>query len=191
MSSRKKRDQNQNANGSSRNLDGRRIRTVAEAKKLGEVLAKADKVQKEEEATRKKELEDRIEDTESKLELLKSGRLGGDRGRLDAQYVESKEAVQNKTTESVMKGLREGTLQLDRLGGVVAMDLDRTPEEDEGRAEKEGSEGSDEPVQEEKKEVKALWGFDEEDDSEDDEEDPDTTPEPDVEGGNKAEKEAL
>ena len=98
MSSRKK--QNGDANGSSRNLDGRRLRTVTEAKALAEYLAIKPEMDRKEKDERRKRWEDIVASTERKQEEIL-----GSRGKamLDGKWVEEKEECENKTRAAVEK----------------------------------------------------------------------------------------
>lgn len=101
MSSRKKRD-NQNVNGSSRNLQGHRLRVVAEAKRVTEALAKHDKEAKKEDAEKEKKRQEQIDSLENTIEQMKAGKLGGDKGRIKAEYVESKDLAEQQTRAAVL-----------------------------------------------------------------------------------------
>ncbi|KAF2829759.1 hypothetical protein CC86DRAFT_367697 [Ophiobolus disseminans] len=100
MSSRKK--QNGDANASSRNLDGRRLRTVAEAKVLAEYLAIKPDMEQREKEERRKRWEDIVASTERKQEELMNSR---GTARLDGKWVEDKEEAENKTREAIEKML--------------------------------------------------------------------------------------
>ncbi|KAF2131095.1 hypothetical protein P153DRAFT_422057 [Dothidotthia symphoricarpi CBS 119687] len=99
MSSRKKQG---DANGSSRNLDGRRLRTVEEAKKLAEYLTIKPEMEEREKEERRKRWEDIVESTERKQEELMHSR---GTARLDGKWVEDKEEAENKTREAIEKML--------------------------------------------------------------------------------------
>lgn len=100
MSSRKKKQGD--ANGSSRNLDGRRLRTVAEAKTLAEYLAIKPEMEQREKDERRKKWEDIVASTERKQdELLHAG----GKARLDGKWLEEKEEAENKTKEAIEKML--------------------------------------------------------------------------------------
>ena len=105
MSSRKKGDQS-NPNGSSRNLDGRRLRTVDEAKRLADYLALKPEMEQKEREERRKRWEGVVEAAERKEEEIRHGKVGA--GRLDAEYVETKESAEEKTREAVIRAMREG-----------------------------------------------------------------------------------
>ncbi len=162
MSSRKKRDQNQTANGSNRNLDGRRIRDVEKAKQIGAALAKAEgeeaRLAKEKRIAR----EEYLAGIEKQLEQVRSGKAGGDRGRLDAEYVEGKEQAEERTRADVIKNARTGN-------GTSKQQAAH----ENGAGTTASSSGSRmESVAVRKVEEEAprpLWGFDEDEDSEDDE----------------------
>jgi hypothetical protein len=98
MSSRKK--QGREVNGSSRNLDGRRLRTVTEAKALAEYLAIKPEMEKKEQDEKRKRWEDIVASTERKQEEIL-----GSRGKamLDGKWVEEKEECENKTREAIEK----------------------------------------------------------------------------------------
>jgi hypothetical protein len=102
MSSRKKKDGD--ANASSRNLDGRRLRTVAEAKVLAEYLAIKPEMEQREKEERRKRWEDIVESTERKQEELMNSR---GTARLDGKWVEDKEEAESKTREAIEKMLLE------------------------------------------------------------------------------------
>jgi len=100
MSSRKK--QGGDANASSRNLDGRRLRTVAEAKVLAEYLAIKPEMEQREKEERRKRWEDIVASTERKQDELLNSR---GTARLDGKWVEDKEEAENKTREAIEKML--------------------------------------------------------------------------------------
>ncbi|KAF2745851.1 hypothetical protein M011DRAFT_469112 [Sporormia fimetaria CBS 119925] len=101
MSSRKKQGEQ---NGSSRNLDGRRLRTVNEAKALAEYLAVKPDMEKKERDARRKKWEDIVASTDRKHEELVNGRANA---RLDGKWVEDKEEAETKTREAIERMLRE------------------------------------------------------------------------------------
>lgn len=104
MSSRRKKNQG-DSNSSNRNLDGRRLRTVAEAKALAEYLAlKPDMEKKEKEARR-----DRWEQIVELAEKRAAEARTETRGRVDMQWAMDKEEVEEKTREAVFHTFRSGT----------------------------------------------------------------------------------
>ncbi|KAF2447221.1 hypothetical protein P171DRAFT_430126 [Karstenula rhodostoma CBS 690.94] len=138
MSSRKKKQGD--VNGSSRNLDGRRLRTVAEAKTLAEYLAIKPEMDKREKEERRKRWEDIVASTERKQDELASGRT---QVRLDGKWVEDKEEAENKTREAIEKML---------------MAQQRSSSEEEEEEEEQVAESSKPAAQ------RTMFGWDDEDD---------------------------
>ena len=103
MSSKRKRNAGEN-NGSTRNLDGRRIRTVNEAKALAEYLALKPDMEKKEKEARRKRWELVVELAERREEEIKSG----SKGRVDGKWVEDKEEAGERTREAVRKAMEGG-----------------------------------------------------------------------------------
>jgi hypothetical protein len=149
MSSRKKKQGD--VNGSSRNLDGRRLRTVAEAKVLAEYLAIKPEMDQREKDERRKKWEDIVASTERKQEELQNSR---GTARLDGKWVEDKEEAENKTREAIEKMLM----------------AQRGSSEEEEEEEAQPAASSSKPVQQ-----RTMFGWDDDDDefmsdSEDDDE---------------------
>lgn len=103
MSSRRKKNQGEN-NGSNRNLDGRRLRTVTEAKALAEYLALKPEMEKKEREARRKRWEQVVELAERKQEELRSGA----KGKVDGKWVEDKEEAGERTREAVLAAMKAG-----------------------------------------------------------------------------------
>ncbi|KAH7398945.1 telomere stability and silencing-domain-containing protein [Phaeosphaeria sp. MPI-PUGE-AT-0046c] len=147
MSSRKK--QGGDANASSRNLDGRRLRTVTEAKALAEYLAIKPEMEQREKEERRKRWEDIVASTERKQDELMNSR---GTARLDGKWVEDKEEAENKTREAIEKMLM----------------AQRGSSEEEEDEESKPAASSSKPVQQ-----RQMFGWDEDDefmsDSEEDE----------------------
>ncbi|KAF2655264.1 hypothetical protein K491DRAFT_562804, partial [Lophiostoma macrostomum CBS 122681] len=165
MSSRKKTG---DANGSSRNLDGRRLRTVTEAKALADYLAIKPDMEKKERDERRKRWEDIVASSERKQEEILNGR--GDR-RLDGNWVEDKEEAESKTREAVEKM-------------VLAQRESSEEEEGEGKGVQAGPGASKAPAQ------RTMFGWEDEDeefmsDSEEDEEVEEEDAKPTYEGKGK------
>lgn len=104
MSSRKKRNQ-QEDRGSSRNLDGRRMRTVNEAKALAEYLAIKPEMERQEKEKRRERWEKVIELSEQREAEMKSG----SKAKLDGQWVQDMEDSREKIRESVQAAMKAGT----------------------------------------------------------------------------------
>lgn len=103
MSSKKKKNQG-DSNGSSRNLDGRRLRTVTEAKALAEYLAIKPDMEKKEKDLRKQRWEQVIELAEKREDDIKSG----SKSKIDGKWVEDKEEAEERTREAVLAAMKSG-----------------------------------------------------------------------------------
>lgn len=180
MSSHKKKNLATQAS-SSRNLDGRRLRTVAEAKALAEYLALKPEMEKKEKDERRKRWEQVVEAAERREEEVRSG--SGARGRvLDGRLGEEREEIGERARMAVKAAMAVGGYH-DSLGGGVEED------DESGGQDGEGEEDEEEVMEaaEQKKSVsdsavkakampsRVYFGFDEEDEfmsdgSEDEEE---------------------
>ncbi|MCJ1403397.1 hypothetical protein MMC11_006620 [Xylographa trunciseda] len=179
MSSKRKRNAGEN-NGSNRNLDGRRIRTVNEAKALAEYLALKPDMEKKEKEARRKRWEQVVELAERREEEIRSGA----KGRVDGKWVEDKEEAGERTREAVRKAMEGGewegvlgTSSGSRSGGERIEGS--SGDEEMGESSEEGT-----PQEEKGKRLAArsYFGFDEDDefmsdDEEDEDESTDETPE--------------
>lgn len=105
MSSKRKRNQGDN-NSSSRNLDGRRLRTVNEAKALAEYLAVKPEMDKKEKEERRRRWQAVVEMAEKRQEELRSG---GGKQKVDGQWMEDKEEMSEKLHEAVMAAMKDDT----------------------------------------------------------------------------------
>ena len=114
MSSRKKRNQ-ELQNGSNRNLDGRRLRTITEAKNLATYLATKPEMDRREKEERRKRWEQVVEAAEKREEEIKSGRKGKGKG-LSEEWMEEKEEVGESVKEAVRRAMMGGTLKRDEEG---------------------------------------------------------------------------
>ena len=103
MSSRRKKNQGEN-NSSNRNLDGRRLRTVAEAKALAEYLALKPDMEKKEKEARRKRWERVVELAEKKEDEIRNG----SKGRVDGKWVEDKEEAGERAREAVLAAMKLG-----------------------------------------------------------------------------------
>jgi len=112
MSSKKKRSQGEN-NGSSRNLDGRRLRTVAEAKSLAEYLAVKPEMDRREKEERRKRWEQVVEASERRQEEIKSGIVAGASARVDGKWAEEKEEAETKMRDAVMAAMKRQAVEKD------------------------------------------------------------------------------
>jgi len=168
MSSKKNHDR-QDQNGSNRNLDGRRLRTVDEAKRLAEYLATKPEMEQREKDERRKRWEAVIDAAEATEAKIKSGKMGSNQGRLDAEYVESKELAEEKVREAVQKAMREQSLMDERTGSESsAEDQDEDSNSD---GEGDASSGQEQAGPSKDTGSRTFFGWDEDDEdmSEDDE----------------------
>lgn len=179
MSSKRKRNQGEN-NGSNRNLDGRRLRTVNEAKALAEYLALKPDMEKKEKETRRKRWEQVVEMAERREEEIRSGA----KGRVDGKWVEDKEEAGERTREAVLAAMRSGEYRDIVLGtssgsGTSGKEGRSSEDEEMGESSSEGltpSMAEKGPSMAEKGKgaaTRTYFGFDEDDEfmSDDDEED--------------------
>ena len=167
ISSRKKRAQGEQ-NGSSRTLDGRRIRTVNEAKALAEYLAIKPEMERHEKEEKRKRLEEIVRSTEARKAEIMSGGQGG-KSRIDGEWLESKEEAAEKAREAVLAALRKGDVK-----GVFGEE--RESDSSGSASEDEGSESEEDPSERQKegpaqKAPMKFFGWDEDElsDSEDEE----------------------
>lgn len=110
MSSKKKK--NQDDHGSSRNLDGRRLRTVNEAKALAEYLSIKPEMDKKEKEKRRQRWEQVVEAADRREAEIKSG----SKGRLDGKWVEDREEASEKTRDAVLAAMKAGNYTDNLLG---------------------------------------------------------------------------
>jgi len=172
MSSKRKKNQG-DENASSRNLDGRRLRTVNEAKALAEYLAIKPEMAKREKEERRKRWEQVVELAERREEEMKSG----SKGKVDGKWVEDKEEAGEATRKAVLAAMKSGDYK------------DNLLETSTGSRSGSGNSGSEDEVMggsssmgttppsesESKSKAKTFFGFDEDDEfmssDEEDEED--------------------
>ncbi|KAB5528167.1 telomere stability and silencing-domain-containing protein [Coniochaeta sp. 2T2.1] len=168
-------------NGSSRNLDGRRIRTVNEAKALAEYLAIKPEMEKKEKEKRRARWEQIVEMTEKKQEEIRHGR----KGYVDGKWVEDKEEANERTREAVLAAMKAGNYKDNLLGSSEGSSSSPGVDgEDEEMASESSSKETTPPSEpevkgkgkeKEKAIAKTFFGFDEDDEfmSSSDEEDND------------------
>ncbi|KAI3552541.1 hypothetical protein CPAR01_15536 [Colletotrichum paranaense] len=165
MSSKKKRNQG-DANNSSRNLDGRRLRTVTEAKALAEYLAIKPEMEKKEKEKRRERWEQIVELAEKREDEIKNG----SKGRLDGKWVEDKEESNERTREAVLAAMKAGKYKDNLLGtsqgSTGSEETEEEMSEDEGDEEVGSSKEStppSEPAKAPKDKPRTFFGFDEDD----------------------------
>lgn len=102
MSSRKKRQNAELATGSARNLDGRRLRTVTEAKNLATYLATRPEMERKEKEERRKRWEQVIELAEQREADMRAGKgVDGRRRGISDEWVDEKEEVGENVRNAV------------------------------------------------------------------------------------------
>lgn len=168
MSSKKKKS-SQEENGSNRNLDGRRLRTVNEAKSLAEYLAIKPDMDKKEKEKRRERWEQIIETADKREAELKSG----SKGRLDGKWVEDKEESSEKTRDAVLAAIKAGNYTDNLLGtsegsassaSQAQNASSGSDEESEASSSKESTPPSEAAKQDKGKgKAPAFFGFDEDD----------------------------
>ncbi|KAJ5168000.1 uncharacterized protein N7482_003594 [Penicillium canariense] len=104
MASKNKRNQG-DSNSSSRNLDGRRLRTVNEAKALAEYLAVKPEMDKQEKEERRRRWQAVVELTEKRQDEIKNG---GGKQKIDGQWMDDKEEINEKAREAVLLAMKDG-----------------------------------------------------------------------------------
>ena len=173
MSSRKKNNQGDN-NNSNRNLDGRRLRTVNEAKALAEYLALKPDMEKKEKEARRKRWEQVVAMAERREEEIRNG----SKGKVDGKWVEDKEEAGERAREAVIAAMKSGdyhdNLKASPSGSSGGGSGEATDESDDEKV--EGETSSRKAIASVSKSstapVRSYLGFDEEDDflSDDEEE---------------------
>ncbi|KAF4582059.1 UPF0667 family protein C31G5.18c [Ophiocordyceps camponoti-floridani] len=174
MSSRKNR--NQEDHGSSRNLDGRRLRTVNEAKALAEYLAIKPDMEKKEKDKRRKRWEEIVEESERKEAAIRSGGAA----RLDGKWVEEKEESTERARDAVLAAMKGGkytdnlistspdSKSTDRSNGQASSD-------EEDKASSKESSPPSEPEVASRNKPRAFFGFEEEDEFMSSDDEPNST----------------
>lgn len=175
MSSKRKRNQGDN-NSSSRNLDGRRLRTVNEAKALAEYLAVKPEMDKKEKEERRKRWQAVVDMAEKRQDEIKNG---GGKQKIDGQWMEDKEEMSEKLHEAVMMALKDDTWTDNLRDTILGGSSTSASEGSENTASSSSDEDEDEdstagPSSVPKPAPRRFIGFDDDDefmsDSEDEEE---------------------
>lgn len=129
MSSKRKRNQGDN-NSSSRNLDGRRLRTVNEAKALAEYLAVKPEMDKKEKEERRRRWEAVVEMSEKRQEEIRNN---NGKQKIDGQWMEDKEESIEKAHEAVLQAMKDGAWT-DNLKDVILGGSSTSASEGSGHA---------------------------------------------------------
>ncbi|MCJ1448440.1 MAG: hypothetical protein MMC23_008955 [Stictis urceolatum] len=106
MSSKRKKNRGED-HGSSRNLDGRRLRTVTEAKALAEYLALKPEMDRKEKEARRKRWEEVVELAEKREAEIKSNT----KGKVDGKWLGEKEDAAERTSRAVAAAMSSGKYQ--------------------------------------------------------------------------------
>ncbi|KAI1388345.1 telomere stability and silencing-domain-containing protein [Hypoxylon trugodes] len=168
MSSKKKKNRG-DENGSSRNLDGRRLRTVNEAKALAEYLAIKPEMEQKEKEKRRERWQQIVDAADEKEHEIRNST----KGRLDGKWVEDKEEASERTREAVLAAIKAGNYKDNLLGtshgSTSNEDIEEEDEEDSSSAEETGASSSSKvptpPTNSNSKKpvTRAFAGFDEDD----------------------------
>ena len=139
MSSKRKKNQG-DSNGSSRNLDGRRIRTINEAKSLAEYLAIKPDMEKKEKEKRKRRWQQIVDTAEQREHEMRTG----SKAQLDGKWVEDKEEAGEKMREAVLAAMKTGNYRDNVLGTSLgsATTPDESGSDEYEVVEKDGAESS-------------------------------------------------
>lgn len=114
MSSKRKKN-NGDENASSRNLDGRRLRTVTEAKALAEYLAIKPEMEHKEKERRRERWTSIVEAADRREEEIRNV----NRGRMDGKWVEDKEEALERTRNAVLAAMKDGNVKDNLMGSSV------------------------------------------------------------------------
>ncbi|KAJ8125121.1 hypothetical protein O1611_g8518 [Lasiodiplodia mahajangana] len=177
MSSKKKKNQG-DENGSSRNLDGRRLRTINEAKALAEYLAIKPEMEQKEKEKRRARWQQIVDAAEEKEHEIKNNT----KGRISGKWVEDKEEAGERTREAVLAAIKSGNYKDNLLStshgstSTEGLGEDSTSGEENGDEESSGSKSPATKTTTKKPPTRAFAGFDEDDEfmsssDEDEEED--------------------
>lgn len=174
MSSKRKKNQG-DENASSRNLDGRRLRTVTEAKALAEYLAIKPEMEQKEKERRRERWTAIVEAADRREEEIRNV----NKGRMDGKWVEDKEEALERTRNAVLLAMKEGNVKDNLLGtsagSSTSMDTDSIEEnsaEDEDEKAVERGSGATTPESDagkgkapasSKAKPRTFFGFEEDD----------------------------
>ncbi|EEQ30386.1 hypothetical protein McanMca71_002282 [Microsporum canis] len=171
MSSRRKGNQDTNT-GSNRNLDGRRLRTVKEAKALAEYLALKPEMDRKEKEARKRRWEAAVAAAEKKEQEIRNGE---GKGKVDGAWMEDKEEMSEKAREAVLQAMAGGAWKDNLAGGFLNSSSpsasgssgcggSANASEDSDMEDVDEEAVPDEPTASVKKPARRYFGFDDEED---------------------------
>lgn len=141
MSSRKRKQNAELATGSARNLDGRRLRTITEAKNLATYLATKPEMDRKEKEERRKRWEQVIEMAEQREADMRAGKTAdGRRKGLSEEWIQEKEDVGDNVKNAVKLAMAaEAESETTKPEGIGS---DRSSSEST-----EGDSGDDDPME--------------------------------------------
>lgn len=149
MSSRKKRQNAELATGSARNLDGRRLRTITEAKNLATYLATKPEMERKEKEERRKRWEQVIELAEQREADMKAGKTAdGRRKGISDEWVDEKEEVGENVRNAVKLAMLANEAEGKGKGKGKDKDKDKAKGVSPQEGESSGSGGSLQPSDE-------------------------------------------
>lgn len=115
MSSRKKKQNAELATGSARNLDGRRLRTITEAKNLATYLATRPDMDRKEKEEKRKRWEAVVELAEQREADMRAGKtIDGRRKGLSSEWLEEKEEVGENVKNAVKLAMAADSKELEQ-----------------------------------------------------------------------------
>lgn len=114
MSSKKRKQMTEQATGSARNLDGRRLRTITEAKNLATYLATKPDMDRKEKEERRKRWEAVVELAEQREADMRAGKtIDGRRKGLSSEWLEEKDEVGENVKNAVNAAMAASTADVD------------------------------------------------------------------------------
>jgi hypothetical protein len=165
MSSRKKKNQGEQ-NGSSRNLDGRRLRTITEAKALAQYLTVKPEMDKQEKEERRRRWEQVVETAERKQDEIKRG----GKTRLDGLWMEAKDDATEKTKDAILAAMAAGEIDSLLLPNSDSEASDDGSDDSDSDPAPTELPKTEENAKESKTTSRSFFGWDEEEESDSDDE---------------------
>lgn len=162
MSSRKKKQNAEQATSSARNLDGRRLRTITEAKNLATYLATKPDMDRKEKEERRKRWEAVVELAEQREADMRAGKtLDGRRKGLSSEWLDEKEEVGENVKNAVKLAMAANDQDLERASSRESRTATSDSADDDSDAEEpmelDESEMARLRVEAEAGDVDALW----------------------------------
>ncbi|KAK5958674.1 hypothetical protein OHC33_000517 [Knufia fluminis] len=119
MSSRKKKQNAELATGSARNLDGRRLRTITEAKNLATYLATKPDMDRKEKEERRKRWEAVVDLAEQREADMRAGKtVDGRRKGLSSEWLEEKEEMGENVKNAVKLAMAANDQEAEKLAST-------------------------------------------------------------------------